>query len=125
MIVGIGCDLESISALEKADALRTPGLMFTASECRYIFDRPDPLASLTGHFAAKEAFFKALPFPVEFNWTDIEVLHDVTHAPRFSFSGGLGRAMAARGWQANLSMSHSGDYAAAFVTLSSAAGGAA
>ena len=117
MIVGIGCDIERIAALENVEALRIPGMVFTEAECGYAAARPHSAQTLTGHFAAKEAFFKSLSGAVPFYWTDIEVVHDVRHAPSFRFSGEMASFIKKRQWEVKLSISHSGEYAAAFVTV--------
>ncbi len=121
MIVGIGCDLERVAALEAAQALRAPGAFFTEAECRYADRQRDAAATLTGCFAAKEAFFKSLAGGRRFFWTDLEVVHDSPHAVRFRFSGDLARYLAERRWEVRLSLSRAGAYASAFVTVSAPA----
>jgi holo-[acyl-carrier protein] synthase len=118
VIVGIGCDIERVAALDGTEALRIPGLVFTEAECGYASEQPHCTRTLTGHFAAKEAFFKSLPEAVGFYWTDVEVVHDARRAPRFRFSGEMARVVEERNWDVKLSISHSGEYAVAFVAVS-------
>lgn len=118
MIVGIGLDLERVSALEAARDLRTPGVVFTEAECGYAAAQPHPASTFAGHFAAKEALFKSLAGGVRFYWTDVEVVHDARHAPSFRFSGEIADFMQKENWEVKLSISHSGEYAAAFVAIS-------
>lgn len=117
MIVGIGCDIERIASLEDSEALRIPGLVFTEAECGYAAAQPHSAQTLAGHFAAKEAFFKSLSGAVSFYWTDIEVVHDARRAPSFRFSGEIAHFIKHKRWDVKLSISHSGDYATAFVAV--------
>lgn len=121
MIVGIGCDLERVAALEAAQALSEPGAFFTEAERSYADRQRDAASALTGHFAAKEAFFKSLAGEQRFFWTEVEVVHDSPHAARFRFSGELARFLAEKRWEVRLSLSQAGAYATAFVTVSAPA----
>jgi holo-[acyl-carrier protein] synthase len=118
MIIGIGCDLERVAAVEDAAALRVPGVFFTEAECDYAARQADAGASLAGQFAAKEAFFKSVGGAIDFYWTDLEVTHDARRAPLFRFSGSLAQKVEMNRWEVKLSISHSGSYATAFVTVS-------
>lgn len=117
MIVGIGCDLERVSAIEAMSALLIPGIVFTDDECAYAARQRCPASTLTGHFAAKEAFFKSLSGMVLFYWTDVEIVHDARRVPRFRFSGELSKLIDMKNWDVKLTIGHTSKYATAFVTI--------
>lgn len=117
MIIGIGVDIERVAALDAGEAIRVPGLVFTEAECGYAARQTHATGTLAGQFAAKEAFFKSIPPSVSCYWTDIEVVHDQRHAPSFRFSGDLARFLVEKRWDVKLSISHSGEYATAIVTV--------
>ncbi|MDE2778202.1 MAG: holo-ACP synthase [Chloroflexota bacterium] len=88
--------------------------IYTAGEIEYCRDRPPNLA---GRFAAKEATMKALGTGVRgVAWKDIEVIRAPSGAPSIRLHG-RAKARAERlGVQhISLSMSHSREYAVAFV----------
>lgn len=114
----MGCDLERVSALEVNATLRLPGMVFTEGECAYAASQPHPLRTLTGLFAAKEAFFKALAGRVDFYWTDIEIVQDAQRLPRFRLSGEIGKLIAMKNWNVNVTIAHTSQYASAVVVAS-------
>lgn len=118
MIVGIGLDLQRIDGIEAAEALRTPGPVFSDAECRHAASRRSPASALACGFAAKEAFFKSLPEPTAYFWTDMEVLCDDGREARFRFHGDLAALLAAKRWEVRLSLAQGGGYASAFVAIS-------
>ena len=73
--------------------------------------------SLAGRYAAKEAVAKALGCGIgEVGWQEIEVLHDERRAPALNLTGEAKRMadeLGLKEW--SLSLSHSRDYAVAFV----------
>ncbi|MCA9695513.1 MAG: holo-ACP synthase [Nannocystaceae bacterium] len=117
MLIAVGHDLQLVAELAGRDDLREPGLVFTAAECARIDQSADPLRSLAGAFAAKEALFKALPALDGAFWTDMELVHDRRGAPSLRLHGVLAERFASAGWRALLSISHSGDYASAIVIV--------
>jgi holo-[acyl-carrier protein] synthase len=117
MLTGLGHDLVAIRELESTEALREPGFFFTGSEHSHAARAVEPLVALAGLFAAKEAFFKAVPQLHGNYWTDVEVVHDPHGAPRFCLHGPLGRALAEQGLSVHLSISHAGGYASAVVAV--------
>jgi holo-[acyl-carrier protein] synthase len=119
-LIGIGHDLQRIADLDDAHALREPDVFFTAVESTRIEARDFPAQTRAGYFAAKEALFKALGGRVDAYWTDLEIVHDRHGAPRFRLHRALGAMFEQRGWRADLSISHSGEYASAFVIVSAA-----
>jgi phosphopantetheine--protein transferase-like protein len=115
MLIGLGQDLQHTGELSRARSLTEPEVFFTAGESAHVAASADPTATATGIFCAKEALFKALSGQHIQFWTDIEVVH--APAPAFQFHGTLGTLFATRRWQAWLSISHSGEYAAAVVAI--------
>lgn len=73
--------------------------------------------SIAGAFAAKEAFSKALGTGIRgFLLSEVEVLHDELGRPYFALSGSAEKIAEARGMSFALSITHTEQYAAAFVT---------
>lgn len=88
--------------------------VYTPAEREFLFQRNDPAPGLAANFAAKEAFAKALGTGVRgMKLNEIGVLRDELGAPYFELSGGAARA--AGGLSLSVSLSHTGDVAAAFV----------
>ena len=115
--VGVGIDIQSISAFGRAQALREPGVFFTDHEWGRSARGGNAVESLAGILSAKEALYKALPVRVPFHWTDIEVRREPGAAPHFHVQGRLARWLDRNGWRALLSISHSGDYATAIAVV--------
>lgn len=115
--IGVGIDVQSISAFADAVALREPGVFFTDQECFRSLQAANPDESLAGILSAKESLYKALPSRVPFHWADVEVRRERGASPRFHIEGVLARCFASNGWQALLSISHSGDYATAITVI--------
>jgi len=117
MIRGIGMDLERVERfhplLEKeAFFLRA----YTPQEQKYISVRSQKAETAAGIFCAKEALSKALGTGLfRMLFPQAEVLHDTNGAPYFAFHGEMARRM--QGLRAHLSITHSGEYAAAYVIL--------
>lgn len=115
-MLAIGTDIVRIARWEKHAG---PGGSFlrrslTGAE---IEDCGGRSASLAGRWAAKEAVLKALGIGIgEVPLTDIEVLRTSSGRPAVTLSGQAAERAAAQGltqWQ--VSISHDGDYAVAFV----------
>jgi holo-[acyl-carrier protein] synthase len=120
-LIGLGHDLQLISELRDATALREPGVFFTSEELSRFGSAADPLESLGGGFAAKEALFKALPALPSgqtWFWTDAELLHDRRGAPRFRTHGSLAGHLARHRMSVDVSISHSGGFVSAVVVIS-------
>ncbi|MEO6572025.1 MAG: holo-ACP synthase [Ilumatobacteraceae bacterium] len=94
--------------------------VFTAHEsevCRDASGEPDP-SRLAARFAAKEASIKALGLMVGVSLTDIEIVSLPTGQPTLSLSGVPREAFKqARGFDAQVSLSHEGPYATATVVV--------
>lgn len=113
----LGHDIQNVPEFAAARSLHAPGLIFTNEECQYCTAAATPASSFAGFFAAKEALFKALPQRPSTYWTDMEVWHDTHNAPSFRLHGLLGQWVKEQGWQVQLSISHSGEYASAVVLV--------
>lgn len=92
----IGVDIVEIARIRSSYERFGEAFMkkiLTSAEMAQCLSKPDPVASLAGRFAAKEAISKALGTGIAkgLSWHSIEVLNDETgkpcvivHAPSFS-----------------------------------------
>lgn len=120
-LMGLGHDLQLISELEGASALRDPDVFFTSGELRRFASSVAPRESLAGGLAAKEALFKALPAVTEtWFWTDAELVHDRHGAPAFHTHGALASHLVRRRLRVSVSISHSGGFASSVVVVTGA-----
>jgi holo-[acyl-carrier protein] synthase len=117
VLIGLGHDLQALHELRGREALWEPGVFFTEQETARFKRSASPVESLAAGFSGKEALFKALPQVDGWFWTDAEIHHDERHAPRFRFHGALREHMERHGWQALLSVSHSGDFVSTVVIV--------
>ena len=131
MLYGIGCDLCSLSHLEKslssAHAAAFVRRVYGPAEQAALGlceASPAPLnahrlASAAADFAAKEAFLKAAGTGLRdpFSLCEIEAVRLESGAPEYRFSGGSAQWMDERHLRAKLSLSHDGGMALAFCTL--------
>lgn len=117
MISGIGCDIVDIPRVKKA--CENPGFMrraFSEEENEYFDTLKHPISTIAGAWAAKEAFSKALGTGVHgFSLTEISLKHTELGAPYLSLTGNALKA--AKGMKIHISISHAGDYAAAYCIL--------
>ncbi|MDG9722596.1 holo-ACP synthase [Streptomyces sp. DH41] len=103
--------------------LRDNGTLFTAAERAHCRSRPDPDASLTGLFSAKEAFVKALCALEDagdapaYAFPQVEVVHGPAGQPRLRLHGDLAAWCAERDVSVSVSISHTGSTAGAVVVL--------
>lgn len=119
MVRGIGVDIIEIERVKRA-LLRRPGLekrLYTASEIAYCRQKADPYPSLAARFAAKEAVLKALGTGLRgCGWQEISVEVNSLGVPEIRLSGkAAGKAEALGISKIFLSLSHSKDYAVAYV----------
>ena len=124
MIVAVGHDLielRRIRGLMEREPERYRRL-FVPAELDYAAGQRDPVPSLAARFAAKEAFQKVWPRP--FGWREVWVERRATPggpfaraAPQLHFAPHIAAEMAARGWRAHLSLTHSREHASAVVVL--------
>jgi holo-[acyl-carrier protein] synthase len=117
VLIGLGHDLQALHELEGREGLWEPGVFFTEAEMVRFRASRSPVESLAAGFSAKEALFKALPRIDGWFWTDAEILHDERHAPGFRFHGVLREHVERHGWQALLSISHSGGFVSTVVIV--------
>ncbi len=112
MIRGVGVDITSINRVENVlDAHKERFLkrVFTPAESAYCMSMRRPAVHLAGRFAAKEAVKKAAGAGRA--WTGIEILNDEEGKPAVRLKNH------GEGLRINISISHSDDYAVAFVTV--------
>lgn len=131
MIFGIGCDVCSISRLEKSlagpSAARFVQRVYGEAEraalrLDTVSDAPPRrhcLQSAAANFAAKEAFLKAAGTGLRepFSLCEIEVLRLESGAPYYAFSGKSAAWVEQQHLHTHLSLSHEADTALAFCTL--------
>lgn len=132
MIVTVGTDLVHVPSLDEQLADRASAFAattFTQAELSYAERAPTgrPAVHLAARFAAKEATLKALDHaaalrqlePPSIALRAIEVLRDERGRPSLALHEDAARFAERVGVErAQLSLSHDGDYAMAFVTLS-------
>ena len=117
--LGTGVDIIEISRVRQVlerYGQRFLDRVYTAEEIAYCRGRAPNLAA---RFAAKEATMKALGTGVRgVGWKDVEVVRYESGAPAIRLHGrGKSRAQRLGVWEISLSMSHSRDYALAFVVV--------
>ena len=131
MLYGIGCDLCSLSHLEKslssAHAAAFVRRVYGPAEQAALGLLEGSAAPLNAHrlasaaadFAAKEAFLKAAGTGLAgpFALCEIEAVRLESGAPEYRFSGGSAQWMDERHLRAKLSLSHDGGMALAFCIL--------
>lgn len=83
MIYGTGIDIIETKRIKKAISEKFAERIFTDAEVSYCEKKKTKHISYAGHFAAKEAFVKALRTGIRegINFKDIEVCHDDAGAP--------------------------------------------
>ena len=122
-IIGLGMDATEIPRVR--DVLARHGdrflhRIFTDAEIAYCTRRRDPVPSLAGRFAAKEAAMKALGTGRSRGvlWKDIEVVRERGRAPQLRLTGGAERRFNALNASGTLvTISHSKELALAQVLL--------
>jgi holo-[acyl-carrier protein] synthase len=123
MILGIGIDLVDIPRLEgvlERHQGRAHTRLFTAQEVEYCNNAGRPGESFAARFAAKEAFFKAVRsgWGQGVTWTEVEVVSAPSGAPDLQLHGGAKlRAEQLGARRVHLTLTHSGQMAAAFLIL--------
>jgi len=124
MILGIGLDLCDTRRLKRAMTRTTfVKRVFSPAEVSACKGRRDGLLRYAARFAAKEAYFKAIGtgWGQGVGWLDVEVESDGTGPPRLLVSGEAHRVSRALGVRTvHLSLTHTGDYAAAMVVIEGA-----
>jgi holo-[acyl-carrier protein] synthase len=129
MILGVGLDVCDVRRLRRA--LARAGFrerVFDDEEVRYCEGRARSDLHYSARFAAKEAFFKAIGtgWGKGVGWRDVAVRGNGDEPPVLRISGAAARHARDLGViRSHLSLSHSGDYAAAVVVLEGRRGRAA
>ena len=90
--------------------------VLTENEIKYCTKKKDMMPSVAARFAAKEAVSKAIGSGISggFSWKSVEVVNGEQGKPALRV---LNKALDISGEKIRLSLSHSGDYAIAFVLL--------
>jgi holo-[acyl-carrier protein] synthase len=119
MILGVGIDIVEIdrikNTLEKWNT-RFLEKVFTENEINYCNSKANPAQHFAARFAAKEAFYKALPKNKDYtvSWKEIEVISMKNGNPVISFTE---KSKELELIHAHLSLSHSLNSAVAVVVL--------
>lgn len=123
MIAGLGIDLIELARVKKTvDRFGERFLkrIFTEGEIAYCYKKANPVPSLAGRFAVKEAAMKALGtgYSQGVWFRLIEVVRSPGQAPTLHFHGGAKlRADALGIAKASISITHEREMAAAVVVL--------
>jgi len=113
-MITVGTDIIDVSRVtKKRDAIISRVLI--DKECAYCLNSGDPNQSLAGHFAAKEAVYKALRISNDngISWKDIEITHQngapyvILHNKAKEYAGSNGMI------DIQISISHVKDFATA------------
>ena len=116
MIIGIGCDIvETKRVFNIKDQEAFANKILTESE-KQIYDSlitPKKAPFITGRFAAKEAFSKAMGCGIgeHLSWKDISVLNDYNGAPYIVFNS------LKTDHKIHISIAHEREYAVAYCIL--------
>lgn len=120
MVIGLGTDIIRISRMRSALENKCfEKRVFADGELEYVKEHSRKLEVLSGSFASKEAFSKALGTGVRgFSFRDVEVFRDSAGAPRIILHGGAKTAADEKNVSGiHLSISHDGDYCVAVCIL--------
>ena len=124
MILGIGTDITQIARIARMYERYGRTFLdrvFTPEEIRYCLTMADPAPNLAARWAAKEAFYKAMPASCRSlgTWRGVGVVKDADGAPQFHvLDEKLKSALDAAGvGRIHLSLSHEKDQAIAFVIM--------
>lgn len=124
MICGLGTDLTEIPRIRAAYARwgeRFLKRVFTEEEIEYCLRRRDPAPHLAARFAAKEAGAKALGTGIArgVGWKQIYVTRERGQAPQVRMVERAAERLAryGEGATAHITLTHSGDWAQAFVVI--------
>ena len=115
-MISNGIDLVEIARIEKSiKNQKFLSTVYGVDELEQLKQRG--VESYAGAFAAKEAFSKAMGTGVSgFLWNEVQVLHNENAAPYFELSGKAKQLCEQKKLKLALSITHTGEYAAAVVT---------
>ncbi len=113
----IGTDIIELERIERA-VQRQPALwdrLLSSREKAYCCSKKNPIPSLAGFFAAKEAIVKCLETGLrKVSWHDMEIIPDELGCPRVYFTEKMEKILQTKGISyIKVSISHSRDYAVA------------
>ena len=117
MIIGIGTDIVKVERIEKAIekwGIRFLKRVFTHTELEYCRNRAREGIHFAARFAAKEAFRKAAGRKL--NWTDVEIINQDEGKPVVRLSGEIS-GDDIKNWKSFISISHTYEYAIAYVLI--------
>ena len=122
MIKGTGADIIAIDRIKKAITVdsKFTEKIFSSEEAEYCNSKLRKEIHFAGRFAAKEAFFKALGtgWRDGMKWTEINVVNDKLGKPEIRLSGKTSEVFKEKGMSIiNLSISHTKEFAVAFVII--------
>jgi len=122
-IIGIGTDIVEVGRIAAVLARHESfnSLLLTAKEIVLAVKKGNPVTFYAGRWAAKEACAKALGCGIgaHCNFTDIEILNDVSGKPQITLTGAGKAALEELGGKRiMLSISHERHYAVATVIIS-------
>lgn len=123
-VLAVGVDLvdvQRVSQMLERYGHRFPDKVLVEAEREYCLGQPDPAPHIAVRLAAKEAVYKALqasPDARRVWWKDVELARESTGQPSVKLHGAGERVAAELGvTQVLISVTHSRQQAAAFVTL--------
>jgi len=116
-MIFVGTDIVEIERIRKA-AERHPAFwdrVLTPQEKNYCLTQGNPMQSLAGRFAAKEAVLKCLGLGLfRLSWHDVEVCSDSLGCPEITLNSSLEQVLTEKKIKAiSLSISHCQSYAMA------------
>lgn len=117
---GIGVDIITVSRIEKSLQKQSFIDMVYGKNEKEMFILPDKLRvnSLAANYAGKEAFSKAIGTGVRgFNLDEVQILRQENGKPYFLFSGKALEIVEKNNLNCQISLSHEGDKAIAFVIV--------
>jgi phosphopantetheine--protein transferase-like protein len=121
--LSVGCDLVHLREFHKRLKPRFVERAFTPGEIHDALDKGDALASLGARWAAKEAAFKAFSQAAEERGLERKGLgvfrHYEVRGRNLILDGKPKALLALLRAKISLSLTHDGDYAAAFVVIAS------
>ena len=116
MAIKIGSDIIEISRFSKLQDQKIIYRCFTEGERNYCFSKPNPPQHLAARFAAKEAVIKALSgFELSLDFNKIEICNEENGRPYVQY---LTDDPCYQSLYTDISISHSGVSAVAFVLIS-------
>lgn len=120
MIIGIGTDIVPVERVRETlerYGERFARKIFTGAERTFCETSARRIEHFAARFAAKEAFAKAVGTGItgETPWLEIEVVRLVSGQPMIQLHGQLAERW--KGCRLHLSLSHSAEYAVAFVVI--------